>query len=83
MDESLEAPVLETGTGNSKDYYSERFLNNDRDLTHNISERLYKYIHKNGQDKSISSVAFAGICPDFNLNQPYYNQVFNGGKFKL
>ena len=83
MDESLEAPVLETGTGNSKDYYSERFLNNDRNLTHNISERLYKYIHKNGQDKSISSVAFAGICPDFNLNQPYYNQVFNGGKFKL
>jgi hypothetical protein len=51
----LETPVLETGTGEGKEYYSERFLNDDRDLTHNISERLYKYIHKSGVDKSISS----------------------------
>jgi len=27
--------------------------------------------------------AYAGICPDFMLNQPYYNQIFNGNKFKI
>lgn len=27
--------------------------------------------------------AFAGICPDFLLNQPYYNQIFNGSTFIL
>ena len=42
-------------------------------------ERLYKYV----SNKNISNYGFAGICPDFLLNQPYYNQIFNGGKFKL
>ena len=34
-------------------------------------------------EKATSSKAFAGICPDFLLNQPYYNSIFNGGKFIL
>ena len=42
-------------------------------------ERLYKYV----SNRNISNYGFAGICPDFLLNQPYYNQIFNGGKFKL
>jgi len=72
MDESLEAPVLEETIDGNKEYYSECFIDSNKNLTHNLSERLYKYKNQNS-NKSISSIAFAGICPDFNLNQPYYN----------
>ena len=84
MDETIEAPVLETGK-TSKEHFTECFIGNDGVLRHDYSSRLYKYKHENKSDvdKSISSYAFAGICPDFSLNQPYYNQIFNGGKFKL
>ena len=83
MDEQLEAPVLEEGT-NDKSYYTECFITNERLISHNYNGRLYKY--KNGTsgiDKALSTTAFAGLCPDFSLNQPYYNQIFNGSKFRL
>ena len=83
IDETLEAPVLETGEGASKEYYTECFVGQDRALTHDQGARLYKYEHVNGIDNSVSTIAYAGICPDFSLNQPLYNQIFNGGKFKL
>ena len=82
MDETLETPVLETGTS-SKTYYTECFVGDDRILRHDHASRLYKYKNKTGADNAISSVAYAGLCPDFSLNQPYYNQIFNGGKFRL
>ena len=84
IDETLEAPVLETGSS-EKNHYTECFIANDRTLKHDLSSRLYKYKHEKDDDsnKSISSVAYAGLCPDFFLNQPYYNQIFNGGKFRL
>ena len=83
MDETLEAPVLETGKTGNKDYYTECFINKERRISNGYSQRLYKYQHKSGIDNAISNVAYAGICPDFLLNQPYYNQIFNGGKFRL
>ena len=84
MDETLEAPVLETGEDTGKEYYTECFINNERRISNGYAQRLYKYKHKdNSLDNSISNVAFAGLCPDFVLNQPYYNQIFNGGKFRL
>ena len=72
MDETLETPVLETGTS-EKAYYTECFVGDDRMLRHDHASRLYKYKNKTGADKAISSVAYAGLCPDFSLNQPYYN----------
>jgi hypothetical protein len=74
MDETLETPVLEEGTGD-KAYYTECFIGNDRILRHDHTSRLYKYknTNKNSSDYAISSVAYAGLCPDFSLNQPYYN----------
>ena len=85
MDETLEAPILEETINNNKEYYTECFLTEkERTISHNYQSRLYKYQHKDeGPDKAISTVAFAGLCPDFSLNQPYYNQIFNGGKFRL
>ena len=81
MDEELEAPVIEI---NGK-YKTECFLNqqktsNERQLGKNYSERLHEY--KNSST-SISEKAYAAICPDFLLNQPYYNQIFNGNSFRL
>ena len=85
MDETLETPILETGNSNNKEHFTECFIGNDGILRHDYTSRLYKYTHndRNDVDKAISSQAFAGICPDFVLNQPYYNQIFNGGKFRL
>lgn len=91
MDEELEAPVLRVGTN---DYYSESFLvqkkstsddlqGNEQYLRNNYNQRLYKYKRITGGEAAISKKAYAAICPDFLLNQPYYNQIFNGGKFKL
>ena len=79
MDEVLEAPVLEAkAKEGNKEYFTECFVNqNNKELTHDFESRLYKY------NQLQNSVCYAGICPDFLLNQPYYNQIFNGGKFKL
>ena len=82
IDEELEVPVLESGSKGNKKYFTECFIGKDKILKHDHNQRLYTY-NKSGIDKSISSIAFAGICPDFSLNQPYYNQIFNGGKFRL
>ena len=69
MDETTEAPVLEAGKGNSKEHYTECFIGSDRLIKHDYNSRLYKYNHQKGDvDGSISSEAFAGICPDFSLN---------------
>lgn len=81
MDEELEAPVIEI---NGK-YKTECFLNqqktpNERQLGRNYLDRLHQY---KDSSTSISEKAYAAICPDFLLNQPYYNQIFNGNSFRL
>ena len=105
MDETLEAPVLEEGSGGDKKHYTECFVTQQEDkvtnlrifgtntgkiggniVSNNYASRLYEYKHtkdKSDPDRALSSYAFAGLCPDFLLNQPYYNQIFNGGKFRL
>lgn len=51
------------------------------EVTNNYVNRLYLYDEKD--KSSISRFQYAAICPDFLLDQPYYNQIFNGNKFKL
>ena len=84
MDDQLKAPVLEVdGTY----HYTECFVSQDdkREVTHDYITRRYQYKHDNNDDSdnAISANAYAAICPDFLLNQPYYNQIFNGSKFKI
>ena len=50
-----------------------------RQVENNYNKRLFTY----GNTENISKNAYAAICPDFLLNQPYYNQIFNGSKFIL
>lgn len=48
-------------------------------VENNYNKRLFTY----GNNENIGKGAYAAICPDFLLNQPYYNQIFNGSKFIL
>ena len=50
-----------------------------RIITNEYDKRLYEY----GNTSKLGKNSYAAICPDFLLNQPYYNQIFNGSKFKL
>lgn len=58
--------------------FTEKRIEGDRLLNNDYEGRLYKY-----NSESISKGSYAAICPDFLLNQPYYNQIFNGSKFVL
>lgn len=60
--------------------YTRTYTIGDREVRNSYSERLYKYQRPK---ENISSYAYAAICPDFLLNQPYYNQIFNNSKFEL
>ncbi len=84
MDEQLKAPILEI---NGNEHVTECFIeqNEGMEVSNDYVARLYKYKHNSPDenDSSISKTAYAAICPDFLLNQPYYNQIFNGSKFKL
>lgn len=79
MDEELKAPALRIKTGATYSTYSESFLSQDEEryVTNDYDKRLIKY------SSELNGDSYAAICPDFLLNQPYYNQVFNGSKFKL
>ena len=69
--------------------YTSKTKEGGRLVINDYKSRLFKYddndpTKKNPVSKeSISSHAYAAICPDFLLNQPYYNQIFNGNKFRL
>ena len=79
MDEQMEGPVISL----KNSFYTECFLNqNNQFVVNDYDDRLYKYV-KTDSESSISTNAYAAICPDFLLNQPYYNQIFNGSKFRL
>lgn len=75
MDETLKAPILYT----SSKSITELFIDKNKKLTQSYQDRLYTY----SSDNKFDANAYAAICPDFLLNQPYYNQIFNGNKFRL
>ena len=73
MDSNADLPVIEyNGKG-----YIERFLNDNRELVHDYESRLYTYntIPVNNQK--------AAICPEFEVDPAYYNQIFTGGDIPI
>lgn len=58
--------------------FSNSYLMGNKLIANDYLNRLYEY-----ENDSVSKNAYAGICPDFMLNQPYYNQIFNGSKFNI
>ena len=59
---------------NQPSYRLERFLNDDRILTHEYSQRLSK-------DLSNTVSVKGAFCPDYDVNFPYYNNFFTGENF--
>ena len=61
-----------------KKYYSERFLNDSRIITNDYNSRLGE-IKETAIPKSVG----VGICPEFEVRQPYFNQLFTGTDFYI
>ena len=56
-------------------YYTETFLSkNDRVLTNSFEDRFYEV-----DEKYVET--YAAICPEYDVDTPYYNNLFNGGTF--
>lgn len=67
----VNVPLINDGSDN----YIERFCDDFGTLTQNYESRLLKL-------DSVNNHSLAGICPEYNLNQPYYNQLFTGASIK-
>ena len=65
----------DTGGGR---WIAERFMDDERKIVHDFKKRLYSY-PKN--TKSIHNKAL--ICPEAELKQSFFNQLFTGGKFAI
>ena len=50
-----------------------------RKVTNSYNVRLREY----DSDWKPSVNCYAGLCPDFFMNQPYYNQIFNSSEFRI
>jgi hypothetical protein len=68
MDEVLEAPILEAGKGVDKKFFTECFVDKERQVTHDYDSRLYTFEVNSGKKIVNTTPCFAGICPDFLLN---------------
>ena len=84
MDEVMKGPVIKYDGDKciTETFLKQAQTEQDEEaglLTQTYTDRLYEY----DNNLSISSSAYAAICPDFLLNQPYYNQIFNGSGFYL
>lgn len=79
MEKNSGTPVIKLGDN----YLIERFLSDSRLLTQDYSQRLYK---EDGNDSAVraryeNSPSRAGICPDYEVNQAYFNQFFTGSSY--
>lgn len=57
-------------------YVTERFLNDEKELTHEVLDRYYV--------EEESKVRFdAAFCPDYDVAKEYYNNLFTGNDFSV
>lgn len=82
MERNSGTPVIKV----NGEYISERFLSDSRILTQDYQQRLYK--QSAAKDPSVkssyeNSPAKAGICPDYEVNQPYFNQFYTGTSYVI
>ena len=74
IDNQSHIPMPLISSGEEEKYLVERFMDDDRILTQDFSSRLLT-----GDFAS----HIGGICPDYDLNQSYYNSIFNGSEYYL
>lgn len=84
LDKNAKLPLIKadwqridgTSDTNGK-WIMERFIDNERNLTHDFKQRLYDYTG----DTFVTNKA--AICPEAELNIPTFNQKFTGGHFTI
>ena len=57
-------------------FITERFLSDNRELVHNLEDRLYCV-------KSSDVNKYGIICPDYDINSPYFNSLFCGDEYLI
>ena len=68
---------LKGGTNSSEEYWvTEGFLDATGKIVHDYGSRLIPL----DKDTITNSIA---ICPEYELNQPYYNNIFTGGEIPI
>ena len=78
IDKESKTPVLPTSYDNKNyGYTAERFLDDNRILNQNFEDRLYTI------KDSIKVRTQGAICPDYDVDYPYFNSLFTGDKFVL
>lgn len=75
IDKESRCPVIPTGTSSSEiTYTAERFLNDKQQLTQDFESRKYLF-------KGSEITQYAAICPEYDVNYPYFNSLFNGSNY--
>lgn len=72
LENTSHLPVLPTTTST---YRIERFIDSDGVLTHDFDRRCEDIDAKNVLE------GYAALCPEFELRQSYFNQLFTGTQF--
>ena len=70
-------PISGGSAENTTKYLMEGFFNKERILTHNFDERRVTL------DYSSVNTGQAALCPEFELNPGFYNQLFTGSDFEV
>ena len=68
-------PVIKSGT----EYLMESFLDKDLQLSHNYSEHLRNISDQKFNNRTDHTL----ICPEFEINQHYYNTLFTGATYPV
>ena len=77
IDQQSNLPVIACDSN----YYIESFITSGKILSHNYDDRLYKF--KNTSKQIANSKIFGAICPEFEVNQHYFNTLFTGSEYPI
>ena len=77
IDQQSNLPVI---ASNNK-YYVESFITHEKILSHNYNDRLYEI--KDTSKQIANSKVFGAICPEFEVNQHYFNTLFTGSEYPI
>lgn len=74
MDKESNTPILPV---KDSKYVAERFLTDDQILDNGFEERLYQF------ENTAKIRTEAAICPEYDVDSPYYNTLFAGDTFSI
>lgn len=82
-DPVAQVPLLRYGTDDNPNYAIERFLSDDAILTQDYKKRLYTKYSDTTLSLLYTSNELTAICPEFEVQQSYFNQFFTGTSYPV